>query len=314
MRLQRLAAVLVLVAVCLTMSACAGKRVDLSGRWIGTWVGTGLFNSPREDDATLDFTHRGKLGYGRLVLEGTTAAESVPQEIRWQGLNGIRVVARISGSKITLTHELGSRLFTADLKVTADRMVGVVRGTSGVRLLLTRAPQKLAPETARALPAAPATAPPAPPRPVPPPVASEPPSSPEPSGETVAVVPETVERTRPDDLIAVPELRSVYFDYNKAVLRPDARDILTTNAEWLKQHRDAVLVIEGHCDERGTPEYNVALGERRAKSVMETLAASGIPRDRMTTVSYGKERPACNDGTERCMNLNRRAEFRVRSR
>jgi peptidoglycan-associated lipoprotein len=75
-----------------------------------------------------------------------------------------------------------------------------------------------------------------------------------------------------------------------------------------------LVLIEGHADERGTPEYNVALGERRAKSVRDYLVARGVEADRLNTTSYGEERPVCNEGSEDCWQLNRRAEFLVKRR
>jgi peptidoglycan-associated lipoprotein len=83
---------------------------------------------------------------------------------------------------------------------------------------------------------------------------------------------------------------------------------------WLKENADTFVLIEGNADERGTAEYNLALGDRRAKSALDYLEANGIPKDRMSTVSYGKERPACTDATEQCRAQNRRSDFRVKSK
>ena len=115
--------------------------------------------------------------------------------------------------------------------------------------------------------------------------------------------------------MAVQELPAIHFDFDKAELRPEAVDRLLGYAGWLKDHDDTVVMIEGHCDERGTAEYNVALGDRRAKSVRDRLSAYGITSDRISTVSYGKERPACAvPDTAECHEMNRRAEFRIKSR
>jgi peptidoglycan-associated lipoprotein len=114
--------------------------------------------------------------------------------------------------------------------------------------------------------------------------------------------------------VAVPELKPVYFDFDKSALRPDAVDALTNNTTWLKENADTLVLVEGNCDERGTAEYNLALGDRRAKSAMDYLEANGIAKDRLATVSYGKERPVCTENTDECKNQNRRAEFRVKSR
>ena len=104
-------------------------------------------------------------------------------------------------------------------------------------------------------------------------------------------------------------LKDAYFDYDKAELRPDARQALAADAAWLKKFSSTKLLIEGHCDERGTDEYNLALGERRADAVREYLAAMGVGSSRVQTVSYGKERPFCNQETESCWQENRRGHM-----
>ena len=122
------------------------------------------------------------------------------------------------------------------------------------------------------------------------------------------------QRPRQEEFVAAPELKTAHFDFDKALLRPDAVDALTSNAAWLKENVDTLVMIEGNCDEKGTAEYNLALGDRRAKAAMDYLEANGVARDRMTTISYGKERPACSENTEECMKQNRRADFKVKSR
>src|SRR5262249_12497619 len=134
--------------------------------------------------------------------------------------------------------------------------------------------------------------------------------SPEPEPKTTEA---PAERPKQEDFQAVQDLTAVHFDFDKSELRPDARDTLTTYAGWLKDHGGASVLIEGHCDERGTSEYNVALGERRANAVRDYLAQNGVPADRLSTVSYGKERPACSADTGDCHEMNRRAEFRVKA-
>jgi len=280
---------------------------DISGHWTGSWVGAGLFNAVRQENLTLEVAQRGDAGYGRLVLDGAAAAESVPWEVRQQGLGGIRVFATISGSKVKLTHELDDRIFSADLTVMGDQMVGRVHGRN-VRLLLARQsqPQNVAPQAAQA---APQMLPQIP-------VASEP-VTPQPEVAALAPQPQSgdpAQRPRNEDFVAVPELKPVYFDFDKSALRPDAIDALTNNTTWLKENADTLILVEGNCDERGTAEYNLALGDRRAKSAMDYLEANGIAKDRVSTVSYGKERPVCTENTDECKNQNRRAEFRVKSR
>jgi peptidoglycan-associated lipoprotein len=125
---------------------------------------------------------------------------------------------------------------------------------------------------------------------------------------------DAVQRPRNEDYVKAPELKSLHFDFDKSVLRPDAVDALSNNVAWLKENADTFVLIEGNADERGTAEYNLALGDRRAKSAMDYLEANGITKDRLSTVSYGKERPTCTDATEECRAQNRRADFRVKSR
>ena len=95
-------------------------------------------------------------------------------------------------------------------------------------------------------------------------------------------------------------------------MRPTDQRVLDSHASWLRERPQALLVIEGHCDERGTSEYNIALGERRAKAAMEYLASRGIEARRMTVISYGAQRPACVDRDEACWARNRRAHFLVK--
>ena len=90
--------------------------------------------------------------------------------------------------------------------------------------------------------------------------------------------------------------------------------ILDTNAAWLKSNPNHLVLIEGHADERGTNEYNLALGERRAKSTMNYLVSQGVQANRITIISYGEERPACTEKTEECWAKNRRAHFLVKPR
>lgn len=104
-------------------------------------------------------------------------------------------------------------------------------------------------------------------------------------------------------------LKDIHFDFDKYDIRTDARPILGSIAEWLKKNRGINILLEGHCDERGTNEYNLALGEKRAKSTKDYLVALGISPDRMKTISYGEERPLCMEKNEDCWQSNRRAHF-----
>lgn len=104
-----------------------------------------------------------------------------------------------------------------------------------------------------------------------------------------------------------------YFDYDKSDIREDARAALTKDADALKaifaSFPDATVTIEGHCDDRGSAEYNLALGDRRAAAAKEFLTQLGVPGEKLKTISYGKERPQCTDENESCWQKNRRAHF-----
>ena len=104
-------------------------------------------------------------------------------------------------------------------------------------------------------------------------------------------------------------VQTIYFDYDKSDIRADQVSRLQGNAAWLKQNTNVRFTIEGHCDERGSQEYNLALGDRRANAVKEFLISQGIPETRMNVVSYGEERPVCSEQTEDCYQRNRRAQF-----
>ena len=104
-------------------------------------------------------------------------------------------------------------------------------------------------------------------------------------------------------------LQDVHFAYDSYDLDGSARDVLAANAEWLKENKRARTEIEGHCDERGTVEYNLALGAKRAKAVKDYLVTLGVASDRLTTISYGEELPLCRDASEQCYARNRRVHF-----
>lgn len=105
--------------------------------------------------------------------------------------------------------------------------------------------------------------------------------------------------------------QDVYFEFDKATLTPDARESLVKNGQWLRINRDVVITIEGHCDERGTNEYNLALGDRRAETVKTFLADLGIQSSRLKTISYGEEQPADPNHSESAWAKNRRAHFQI---
>lgn len=121
-------------------------------------------------------------------------------------------------------------------------------------------------------------------------------------------------KIQPSDTMSVEKklplkVNDIYFDFDQYDIRDDAKPILKEVASILLKNNKIKVIIEGHCDERGTNEYNLALGEKRASSVKQYLIAMGIPSNRVSTVSYGEERPVCSDQTEECWAKNRRAHF-----
>jgi peptidoglycan-associated lipoprotein len=106
-------------------------------------------------------------------------------------------------------------------------------------------------------------------------------------------------------------LKMIYFDYDRYFIREDAKPTLEANANWLGKFKSAKILIEGHCDERGTEEYNLALGEKRAKSAFDHLVSLGIPQDRLKIISYGKSQPVDTGHNEIAWQKNRRAQFLI---
>jgi peptidoglycan-associated lipoprotein len=145
--------------------------------------------------------------------------------------------------------------------------------------------------------------------PAPAPVQSAPPTA-----ATTTPAPSSTARPAVQDFAAVPELADVFFDFDKYDIRPGDAKTLDANANWLKSNPNHLVLIEGHCDERGTNEYNLALGERRAKSTMNYLVSQGVQANRITIISYGEERPQCTEHNEACWAKNRRAHFLVKPR
>jgi peptidoglycan-associated lipoprotein len=106
-------------------------------------------------------------------------------------------------------------------------------------------------------------------------------------------------------------LGDLFFDLDKAEIREDAKALLQANADWLNTWSTVSVTVEGHCDSRGSPEYNLALGFRRAEAVKEYLVSLGVPANRVTTVSKGKEEPFCSEDSESCWQQNRRSHFLI---
>ena len=109
-------------------------------------------------------------------------------------------------------------------------------------------------------------------------------------------------------------LQDIHFAYDAFELPSEARETLRTNANWLQNNSQAKVEIEGHCDERGTTEYNLALGAKRAKTARDYLVSLGVSPERLSTISYGEELPLCKESTESCWEQNRRAHFLVLNR
>ena len=131
------------------------------------------------------------------------------------------------------------------------------------------------------------------------------------SAAQIVVVPpvETGEPTMRDATVrSIPELKTVYFDYNSDYLEPAATVILGSNTEWLKAHEDVKVQVQGNCDQRGTEEYNLALGQRRAASIRQFYMHMGVSGGRIATISYGKLHPVCSESGENCWQKNRRGE------
>jgi len=127
-------------------------------------------------------------------------------------------------------------------------------------------------------------------------VAAPPPPPPPPAGPT-------------DAELFLREVRDAYFDYDKADIRPDARAALSKTADFLKSNPRFKVIVEGHCDERGSTEYNLGLGDRRASAVKQYIVSLGVSADRVSTVSFGKEKPFCMESAEACWQQNRRGHF-----
>jgi peptidoglycan-associated lipoprotein len=104
-------------------------------------------------------------------------------------------------------------------------------------------------------------------------------------------------------------LKLIHFDYDKAEIRDDMKPVLQENARWLLANKNVKTQVGGYCDERGTNDYNLALGSRRADAVKRYLVALGVPSNRLKTISYGEERPLCSQSEEACWGRNRRAQF-----
>ena len=205
-------------------------------------------------------------------------------------------------------------------------VLGLLVGCAGRKVSTSAQDQTLVPgqppkvEEAKVEPSAPAPTPPEPPQevakvepPPPEPPKVEPPAPPEPPKAEVREEPAPLPPPPP---VAPPSpapepltLADVYFDFDRFVIRSDARAVLEANARRLKEENGRKLLIEGYCDERGTIEYNLVLGERRAQAAKQYLQDLGVPSSQIQVTSYGKEKPFCTDHSEACWQSNRRAHF-----
>jgi peptidoglycan-associated lipoprotein len=192
------------------------------------------------------------------------------------------------------------------------RSMAVVLPLVSLTLLLAGCPKRPAMTAATAPPPVPpaAVAPPTPaaPAPAPAPVAPAPVAPP-----TAAPAP-APPPAPPKEYRANDALKRIHFAFDKADINPEDAKILDASAAYLKGNPDQLVLIEGHCDERGTNEYNLALGERRAKAAMNYLVSNGVAAARITTISYGKERPLCTQKNEGCWSQNRNDTFLTKQR
>lgn len=117
------------------------------------------------------------------------------------------------------------------------------------------------------------------------------------------------QKRKPKAAKATEGLQRIHFDFDRSNIKAEYEPVLKGNAGWMQANSGSKLTIEGHCDERGSVEYNIALGDRRANSAKGYMSNLGTPSSRMSTISYGKERPLCREHNESCWWQNRRAEF-----
>jgi peptidoglycan-associated lipoprotein len=165
---------------------------------------------------------------------------------------------------------------------------------------------KKVPAPAPAPPPPPPAAPVTPPPPPPPPPAPQPVPAPAPLSEDQIFAQKTLEQVNLEK-----PLDDVYFELDQSAIRDEARAPLQKDADWMKKWTSTQVTIEGHCDSRGSSEYNLALGSRRAEAVKDYLVGRGIPAGRLAVVSKGKEQPFCTDENEGCWQQNRRGHFIV---
>jgi peptidoglycan-associated lipoprotein len=178
------------------------------------------------------------------------------------------------------------------------RLIATTALASAVAIAAAGCHKKVPPAAPAPPPAPPPAATPTPPPPPPPPAPPPAPTPRPPTDEEIFARKSIEELTR--------ELDDVFFDLDKSEIRDDARPKLQKNADWMKRWTSTQVMIEGHCDSRGSAEYNLGLGSRRATAVRDYLVSLGVPANRLTVVSKGKEAPVCTEQTESCWAQNRR--------
>jgi peptidoglycan-associated lipoprotein len=190
------------------------------------------------------------------------------------------------------------------------RTVAALLPVISLTLLLAGCPKRPAMTTATAPPPVPPAAAPPTPAPAPAPAPTPAPVAP----PTVAPAPAPAPPAPPKEYRSNAALKQIFFAFDRSNIRPDDAKTLDASAAYLKANPNLLVLIEGHCDERGTSEYNLALGERRAKAAMNHLVSNGIEASRITTISYGKERPVCTEKNEACWSRNRNDTFLTKER
>jgi peptidoglycan-associated lipoprotein len=268
--------------------------VDITGAWSGSWEGYGVQKIKRHDVADARFTQQGAMGTGRVWMEGILASESVPLNMRLAGAAGVPVAIEVTGNRVLIRHPRDERLFAAEFAVHGDRMVGrVLTADQPGRIVLERVRPREVVATEPSAPTAPAA-----------PIAVA--AIPDGAAESVTETP-PAPRPAPREFAPSEALKQIHFTFGGSDLETSETLLMDDNVQWLKANPDVLVIVEGHCDERGTAEYNLVLGERRARTVRDYLLAHGIAAERITLVSYGEERPSCTEENEACWRENRRA-------
>jgi peptidoglycan-associated lipoprotein len=183
------------------------------------------------------------------------------------------------------------------------RLASLMALTAAVAVFAAGCHKKV-PAPAPAPPPPPPAAPATPPPPAPPPPAPRPAPAPPALSEEQIFAQKTL-----DQLNAERPLPDVFFDLDESTIRDDARGPLQTDADWMKKWTSTQVTVEGHCDSRGSSEYNLALGSRRAQAVKDYLVNLGVPAGRVSVVSKGKEQPVCTEEMDACWQQNRRGHF-----